>query len=286
MIVVLSLLTLICLALPSWAELEVLQLQAQVLADHRAAGQDGHVAEHRLAAIAEPGRLDRADVEHAAQLVDDQGRQGFALDVLGDDQERLARLGDLLEQRDHLAEAADLLLVEQDQRVLEDDLHRRRAGDEVGAQVALVELHPLDELEGRWSAVLPSSTVITPSRPTRSTASASMLPIVGSLLAEIVPTWAISSFLETGREILLGQLGDGGLDGLFDAAADGRGVGPGGDVLEPLAIDRAGQDGRGRRAVAGHVGGLGRDHVDELGAHVLERVGAARSPWRRSRRPW
>ena len=52
------------------------------------------------------------------------------------------------------------------------------------------------------SAVLPSSTVITPSRPTRSTASASRLPIVGSLLAEMVPTWAISSFLETGRQIL------------------------------------------------------------------------------------
>ena len=76
----------------------------------------GHVAEHRLAAVAEAGGLDRADVEHAAQLVDDQGRERLALDVLGDDQERLARLRDLLEQRNHLAKAADLLLVKQDQR--------------------------------------------------------------------------------------------------------------------------------------------------------------------------
>ena len=53
----------------------------------------GDVAQHRLAAIAEAGGLHRADVEHAAELVDDQGRQGFALDVLGDDQQRLARLG-------------------------------------------------------------------------------------------------------------------------------------------------------------------------------------------------
>ena len=36
---------------------------------------------------------------------------------------------------------------------------------------------------------------------TFSTASASIWPIVGSLLAEIVPTCAISSFFETGREI-------------------------------------------------------------------------------------
>ena len=88
MIVVLSLLTLTCLALPSCVELKVLQLQAQVFADHRAAGQDRHVAEHRLAAVAESRCLDRADVEHAAQLVDDQGRQRFAFDFLGDDQER------------------------------------------------------------------------------------------------------------------------------------------------------------------------------------------------------
>ncbi len=38
---------------------------------------------------------------------------------------------------------------------------------------------------------LASSTVITPSLPTFSMASAMMPPIVSSLLAEMVPTWAI-----------------------------------------------------------------------------------------------
>ena len=37
----------------------------------------------------------------------------------------------------------------------------------------------------------PSSTVMTPSLPTFSIASAMMVPIVSSWLAEIVPTWAI-----------------------------------------------------------------------------------------------
>ena len=41
------------------------------------------------------------------------------------------------------------------------------------------------------SSVLASSTVMTPSLPTFSIASAMILPIVASLLAEIVPTWAI-----------------------------------------------------------------------------------------------
>ena len=63
-----------------------------------AAGQDGDVLEHRLAPIAEAGRLHRRDLEPAAQLVDDQRRQRLALDVLGDDQQRLAALYDRLEQ--------------------------------------------------------------------------------------------------------------------------------------------------------------------------------------------
>ena len=67
-----------------------------------AAGQDGDVVEHGLAAVAVAGRLDGGDLEDAAQLVDDQGGQGFALDVLGDDQQRLVGLGDLLQQRDQL----------------------------------------------------------------------------------------------------------------------------------------------------------------------------------------
>ena len=45
---------------------------------------------------------------------------------------------------------------------------------------------------------LASSTVITPSLPTRSIASASIWPMVSSLLAEMVPTWAISSLSRVG----------------------------------------------------------------------------------------
>ncbi len=46
--------------------------------------------------------------------------------------------------------------------------------------------------------VLLSSTVMTPSLPTFSTASASRLPMAASLLALMVPTWAISFLLSTG----------------------------------------------------------------------------------------
>ena len=74
-IVVSFLSTVICLARPRCSSVEVFELQAQVFADQRAAGEHGDVAQHGLAAIAEAGGLDRADVQHAAQLVDDQRGQ-------------------------------------------------------------------------------------------------------------------------------------------------------------------------------------------------------------------
>ena len=49
-------------------------------------------SQHGLAAIAEARRLDGADLQRATQLVDDQGGQRFAFDVLSDDEQRLAAL--------------------------------------------------------------------------------------------------------------------------------------------------------------------------------------------------
>ena len=122
------------------------------------------------------------------------------------------------------------------------------------------------------SEVLPSSTVMTPSLPTFSKASAISLPIVGSLLALMLATCSISSFLVSFLVMLVEVLDDG-VDGLVDAALDGHRVGAGGDVAQAFLVDRQGQDGGGGGAVAGHVAGLLGDGVDELGAHVLERVG-------------
>ena len=61
-----------------------------------------------------PGAFTAATLERAAQLVDDQRGERFALDVLGDDQQRTAGLGDLLQQRQQILHRADLLLVDQD----------------------------------------------------------------------------------------------------------------------------------------------------------------------------
>ena len=118
--------------------------------------------------------------------------------------------------------------------------------------------------------LLASSTVMTPSLPTFSIASAMILPIVSSLFAEIVPTWAIAVPLDRLRLLL--QLGDDDFDGLLDAALQLHRVGAGDDVLRALAEDRLREHGRRGGAVTRDVGRLARDFAHHLRAHVLERI--------------
>ena len=62
-----------------------------------AAGEHGQVLEHGLAALTEARRLHRHRREGPPDLVHDQGGERLAVDVLGDEQQGLARLHDLLE---------------------------------------------------------------------------------------------------------------------------------------------------------------------------------------------
>ena len=82
----------------------VLQLIAQVAADDGAAGQDGDILQHLLAAVAEAGSLDSNNIQAAAQTVDDEVGQSVALDILSDDQQLTAGLDDLLQQRNDILE--------------------------------------------------------------------------------------------------------------------------------------------------------------------------------------
>src|SRR5208283_3873835 len=70
------------------ADLDVLELDAEILREAAAARQDRDVLEHGLAAVAKAGGLDSHDVERPADLVDDQGGERLPLDLLGDDEER------------------------------------------------------------------------------------------------------------------------------------------------------------------------------------------------------
>src|SRR3974377_1435353 len=63
----------------------VLKLDAEILGDRSAAGQDRDVLQHGLATITEAGSLNGRDLEAAAQFIDHQGGERLAFDVLGND---------------------------------------------------------------------------------------------------------------------------------------------------------------------------------------------------------
>src|SRR5437762_6038012 len=244
-------------------ELRVLELEAHLLGDHLGAGEDRDVLEHPLAAVTEAGRLDGNRGEGAAELVDDDRRARLALDVLGDDQQRLAGLDDRLEHRQQVLDGPDLLVRDQDVRVVEHGLHALGVGDHVGRQVALVELHALGELEleAERLALLDVHDAVL----------ADLLDRVGDHVADLALArgdrrHAGDVFLAVDLGRLRLQVLDDGLDCLLDAALEAHRVGARRDVLQALADDGLRQDGRGRRAVAGDVVRRGRDLAHELSA--------------------
>ena len=112
--VVFSLVTFTWRAWPSMIQSGLLQLQAHVGGDDSAAGEDGDILQHLLAAVAEAGGLDAHHVQGAAQAVDDQGGQGVALHILSDDQQLLAGLDHLLQNGQQLLDVGDLLVGDED----------------------------------------------------------------------------------------------------------------------------------------------------------------------------
>src|SRR5690606_13865968 len=96
----------------------LVELQADFLADHGGAGQDGHVLEHRLSTVAADSGLGDHVLDDADNEVDDHGGKGFEPDVLGDDHQRLAGLDPAIEDGQLVAHVGYLLVVQQDVRVI------------------------------------------------------------------------------------------------------------------------------------------------------------------------
>ena len=249
---------------------DAFELHAEFIGDQLTAGQDRDVLQHRLAAIAEAGRLDGGDLQAAAQAVDHQRRQRLALDVLGDDQERTAGLHHGFQHRQHRLQAGELLLVQQHVDVLELGGHLLGIGDEVGRQIAAVELHALDDVDFGLERLV-------------------LLDRDDALIADLLHRLRdhlADRGVAVGRDGAdLGDFGGGGdrLGALLDILDDGvhrdvdaalqiHRVHAGGDRLGALAHDRLRQHGRGGGAVAGGVVGLGGDFAQHLRAHVLELV--------------
>ena len=161
--------------------------------------------------------------------------------------------------------------MQEDVGVLELGHHLVGVGDEVGREIAAVELHAFDDVEfglGGLGFLDGDDAFVADLLHGLGDHVADGLLAIGrnrADLADLLPSDLI--FLDVLLEVL-----DGGRDGHVDAALQVHRVHAGGDVLGAFADDGLGQNRGGRGAVAGEVVGLGGDFAHHLGAHVLELV--------------
>ncbi len=224
----------------------------------------------RSSAVAETRRLYRSDFKPAAQLVDDQRRQRFAFHVLGDDEHWLAGLHHRLQQRKQLLQTGELLLVDENVRILHLHPHLVGIGDEIGGDVAAVELHAFDDVEfglQRLGFLNGDDALV-----------ADLLHGVREELADLGVAIGgdgadLGDFLVGGDLLgVLLEIFHDRLDRKIDAALEVHRVHAGGDRLGALLDDGGGEHGCSRGAVASDIGGLGGDLAHHLRAHVLELV--------------
>jgi hypothetical protein len=187
---------------------------------------------------------------------------------LGDDEEGLPGLHHSFKHGQHRLERGELLLVDEDIGVLELGQHLLGVGDEIGREIAAVELHALDHVELGLEALglFDRDHALV----------ADLLHRVGDHLADrLVAIGGDRADLSDFRRFLdllraLGDVLDRFGDGVIDAALEVHRIHAGGHELRAFAHDRLGEN-RGRGgAVAGGVVRLRGHFAHHLGAHVLE----------------
>ena len=164
----------------------------------------------------------------------------------------------------------ELLVAQHDGRVLEHRGLLLGVVDEVGRQVAAVELQALDdfELADEARAVLDRDRAFATDLVYRARDQvADRTVVVGRNRGDV-------GDLLRGRRRLGDplQFGDDGLDRRVDPALQVHRVHSRSEVLEALLDHRMGEHGRRRRAVAGHLARARRHFAQQLRAHVLEPV--------------
>ena len=251
-------------------ELRVGHGHAEVLVDDMSARNGSNVLEDALTTVTEARSLDGAAVEGATQLVQQDGSQRFAVNVLSDDEQRAAGLHDGLQQRNHFLDGADLHVRQQDVRIVQDALHALHVRRHVGGDVATVVLHALDDVDvqAEGLGLLDGDSAVL----------ADSVHGLGNLAANL--GGASGDGADVGNLVLVGNRGsvsldsvDHSVDCLLDAATDAQRVSASSHVAQALGNDSVGQQRSGGGAVACDVVRLHRNFADQLGAHVLDRVG-------------
>lgn len=248
----------------------LLELDVKVITENGTVGEDRKIAKNRLAVVTEAGGLDSCDLELAAKLVEDADSESLAVDVLGNDDQRTAELLGSLKRGDDVLDSGDLLLRQQDQRLLKLDLLGLGISDEVGRDETAVELHALGNLE----LIINGLSLLN----SDDTLLADLLHGVGKELADVCITVGrdggdLRDLLAGGDVFLVRtEVFNNGLYGSLGSSPQIHRVASGGHVLDGLGEDGAGKDGGSGGTVTSNLVGLGSDVLEEASTKVLELI--------------
>ncbi|GAK50203.1 hypothetical protein U14_01430 [Candidatus Moduliflexus flocculans] len=249
---------------------DAVELDAKIIGNHLAVGQNGNVFQHRFAAVAEARRFHGGHIQRAAQFVDHEGRQRFAFHVFRDNHERFAHARHLFQNREQVFHAADLFLIDQNVRVIENRFHPFRVGHKIGREIAAIKLHPFHHVQRGFHAFRffhRDDAVF-----------ADFIHRFGDDFADggiVIRGDRADLFdfqLAFHRLADLFQFRHDRLDGLVNAAFQIHRVGARRDIFAAFAENRLRQHGRRRRAIARDIAGFAGDFVHEARAHVFERI--------------
>ena len=246
------------------------EFDAGVLGDDVSAERHCEILEFGDPSVPEAGRAHHHRLHGLVHVAADEQLQRRAVDVLGDDHERTVRALGHLEGRHDLLHLGDLLVGQQDQRVLQHGLHALVVGDHVAGRVAVAEFDAVDDVEGQ-----PRRVALLRGDHTRDTDVidgagddvADRLVVAGGERGDAMQVLAPADL----HAVFAQRLDDDG-NGALDTAPHPHRVGAGVDGPQPFPDHRLGQDGRGGGAVTDHAVGLHRDFLDQLRAHVGERI--------------
>ena len=251
-------------------DISILKLHAELFGDDLAASEDRDILEHGLAPVAEARSLDGYHAERAPDSIEDQRRKGFAIDILCDDEERLAGLGDLLKKRQEILHGRDLLVVDEDIRIVEHRSHRIPVVADVSGKVSAVELHAFHEVDCRLDrlGLLDSDDAIL----------ADLVHSIGDLIADCPVVVCGNGSDLRNLLLILDHLGflldalDRILDSLVDAPLYTHWIDTRRNALHAFLGNRPSKYRCRSRSIASHVVGLGCDFLEKLGTHVLKRI--------------
>ena len=241
--------------------------ETNILADELGTSGNGNILHGVLSVITEAGRLDGADLEATSELVENEGGKGLTVDILSNDKKLTLVLGSVLEELENGLNAADLLVAEEDEGVLELGLRGLGVGGEVRRDVTAVPLDTLDVL----NFGLESLTILSGDRGLV----AELLEDSGKNTTDVLVTVGrnggnvlnLLGSLHGGGHGL--ELLDDGVNGELNTTAEVHGVHASGNRLASLLEDSASKNGGGGGAITSLIVGLGGNLLDEAGTNVV-----------------